>query len=36
MHEATIELLILTKLSHPGVIKIYNAIQKDNYIGLVL
>jgi len=36
MHEAVMEVLILKKLSHPGIIKMYNTIRKDNYICLVL
>jgi serine/threonine protein kinase len=36
MHEAVMEVLVLKKLSHPGIIKFYHSIRKDNYIGLLL
>lgn len=36
MHEAIIEIIVLKKLSHPGVIKIFEIIHRESYIGIVL
>jgi serine/threonine protein kinase len=35
-HEASIEVLILKRLDHPGVIKMFDVIQTPKYIGIVL
>lgn len=36
VHEAIIESIVLSKLSHPGIIKITEAIYRSDYIGLIL
>lgn len=36
MYEVLIEICILQKLSHPGIIRLYQKIQMPSYIGLVL
>jgi serine/threonine protein kinase len=36
MHEVIIEIIILKKLAHPGIIRMYNVLERENYIGIVL
>jgi len=36
MHEAIIEIIVLKKLNLPGVVKLFDVIKQQNYIGLVM
>lgn len=36
MHEVVIEVIVLRKLAHPGIIRMHEVIERDNYFGLVL
>ncbi len=36
LHEVIIEIIILMKINHAGIIRIYNVVERENYIGLVL
>jgi 3-phosphoinositide dependent protein kinase-1 len=35
-HEAALEVMILQKLNHPGIIKLHDFIRNQRYIGLVM
>lgn len=36
MHEVVIEVIVLRKLVHPGIIRMHEVIERDNYFGIVL
>ena len=36
MHEVMVEVIILKKLVHPGIIKIFEVFEHANYIGIVM
>ena len=36
LHQAIVESLLLSKLSHPGIVKYYDTVETEEYIGLIL
>lgn len=36
MHEVVIEITLLKKLTHAGIIRIFEVLERQNYIGIVM
>jgi serine/threonine protein kinase len=36
MHEVVVEIVLLRKLSHAGIIRIFEVLERENYVGIVM